>query len=79
MESHEIAKELEGGEYSAELMIQHLLLFVDRMQDPHAVRAMAQRCKIALGDDGLCDNEFKFCPYCGKTLTETPYDEESDT
>jgi len=21
-------------------------------------------------------NEFKFCPYCGKTITETPYDDE---
>jgi len=24
-------------------------------------------------------NEFKCCPYCGKTLTETPYSEEDDS
>lgn len=24
-------------------------------------------------------NEFKCCPYCGKTLTETPYSEEEDS
>jgi hypothetical protein len=24
-------------------------------------------------------NEFKCCPYCGKTLTETPYSEDDDS
>ena len=55
MVAHEIAKELENGEYSAELMMQHLLLLVDlmadRMQDPHAVRAMVMRGEIILPAD----------------------------
>jgi sporulation-control protein spo0M len=28
-------------------------------------------------DDGPIYNEFKFCPYSGKPLTETPYDEHA--
>lgn len=52
MHAHEIAKELESGEYSSELVMQHLLLFVDliaiRLQDPHAVRIMILRGEIIL-------------------------------
>jgi rRNA maturation endonuclease Nob1 len=27
--------------------------------------------------DGPIYNDFKFCPYCGKSITEIPYDEHT--
>jgi hypothetical protein len=32
-----------------------------------------------LNDGTPAENDFHFCPYCGKRLTETPYSEESDS
>ena len=85
MGAHKIAKELEAGEYSAELIMQHLLRLMN-----HGT------CDWEENEDGWwntdCGNAFEFadgspvynefvcCPYCGKTLTETkfinPEDEE---
>jgi len=38
MGAREIATKLESGEYSAELLMQHLLLLVDRIQEPESAR-----------------------------------------
>ena len=29
-------------------------------------------------EDGPIWNEFKFCPYCGKPITETPYEHATE-
>ena len=84
MEAHEIAKELETAEYSAGLIMTHLLRLLD-----YGV------CDWEENEDGWWNtdcgnafeftdgspiyNEFKCCPYCGKTLTETPYSEDDES
>ena len=68
MDVREIAKELASGEYSAEFIMQHLLLYVDlianKLQDPSQVHSMMLMGEIAwdpprirhlLGDDDLID------------------------
>jgi len=47
MAAHEIAKQLTDGDYSAELIMQHLLRYVDFMAD---------RGEIILSEGGSCDS-----------------------
>jgi hypothetical protein len=50
MDIHAIVDAINGGEYSAELMLQHLLQWAAKteraLQDPHCVRAMTLRGEI---------------------------------
>jgi len=52
MDIHAIIAEIDSDEYSAELMIQHLILWAAKterhLQDPHCVRAMALLGEIIL-------------------------------
>lgn len=52
LDLYAIVAEIESDEYSAELMLQHLLLWAEKterhLKDPHCVRAMALRGEIIL-------------------------------
>lgn len=58
MDIYEICQEIQGGEYNAELMMQHLVIFVAQLGkdllDPEKVKALAIMHKIKLPQGISC-------------------------